>query len=503
MSDAQHKTQQILLETWRSLEDLHTEQYLPTRPLRKLQSADIGKLKAESTQKFQRKWNEIIAKYSLIDDEVESDEIDLHRGEIVVDNGHLRSLRSHEPGPGGMVYTSIWADTYASKQELMKAGSSKEQKMHRKHSGSPRRPTLTYIDVTNPKSEMLEDNLFILSSSPTKSAPTGLLNFRSSRDVSSRSLPFKPHQFTSRSTGSSPLKRISTFTGDASDDNLESPTKLRRKTASTDQFSLDSRREKRSIASSDLFSVTELYEHLAIDIHTCAFNECSFTSESRSSYRAHLLGTHKAELFQIGYPVLDVKPEVTQKPISELTILKLNLYFPLDVGLSTADPWVCNKQCEGFQCQKMFTSKALLLHHQSAWPKLCSRKRQVLLCPVLGCDYMTESNYAEFVKHTKVHERKVAELSIAGHKDIPLPENISDFFSDTVSSLSFSDSARNVVDSDLPSPDKLLRNQDLETRSLSVLPAFDIVDQNAVPESALAMTKEDTSPAYDLFANIA
>ncbi|CAK9437815.1 uncharacterized protein LODBEIA_P21930 [Lodderomyces beijingensis] len=53
---------------------------------------DLNKARKESWARAASRWSSIIDKYSKIDDEFESDLIDLDRGRVVVDNGHLRSL---------------------------------------------------------------------------------------------------------------------------------------------------------------------------------------------------------------------------------------------------------------------------------------------------------------------------------------------------------------------------------------------------------------------------
>lgn len=57
--------------------------------------SEINRLKAASSKRFKDKWEEILSKYAAIDDERESDEIDLITGKITIDNGHLSSLKSH------------------------------------------------------------------------------------------------------------------------------------------------------------------------------------------------------------------------------------------------------------------------------------------------------------------------------------------------------------------------------------------------------------------------
>lgn len=56
--------------------------------------AKLKRLEKESLRRFENKWTGIISKYLNINDERESDEIDLVTGDIITNNGHLHRLRS-------------------------------------------------------------------------------------------------------------------------------------------------------------------------------------------------------------------------------------------------------------------------------------------------------------------------------------------------------------------------------------------------------------------------
>ncbi|KAI5967344.1 hypothetical protein CANMA_003164 [Candida margitis] len=61
--------------------------------------ARLKRLEKDSLNRLENKWTGIISKYSSINDDMESDEIDLVTGDIVTNNGHLNRLKSG--GSGG------------------------------------------------------------------------------------------------------------------------------------------------------------------------------------------------------------------------------------------------------------------------------------------------------------------------------------------------------------------------------------------------------------------
>lgn len=345
----------------------------------------INRLKADSTLKFRRKWEEILEKYSSIDDTTESDEIDLRTEKIIIDNGHLRSLASEDREIEGVkVHGNIWSGTYDFEKDV------RDQKRIQKHQRKIKHILKEQLKeeqrfhntshVNTSDSEALEDNLLLISSSPTK----------------------KPRL--------SPVKSV--LVGDS----FLSPLK---KVSFLDAPHMNSSQED------DDFLVVDIYDRSLVALFNCAFLHCNFYSESRQAYKTHLLSLHSGELSRIGYPVSGSPSEYH---ISELTILKLTLHFPLNVEL--LDPFRCTNK----PCQRIFLSK------EEAGAHSCSTRRQVFLCPILGCNFMTDEGYSELKEHImgKHHSHKPTTKRCTQEV-----QDVSEIFSD--SSLVFSDEEQKAL----------------------------------------------------------
>lgn len=389
--------------------------------------ADISKLKQESTLRFKTRWDEIIAKYSSVD-ELESDEVDLATGEITIDNGHLRSLTTSGTEINGVkVNTSIWHGDYDDDRDLQKEKKREESQAKRKQ--KLREQLKMERKFHNPgvvtsDSDVLEDNL--VSSSPAKSRRLYLGN----------SSPLKFHLESPFKVGLSPLKLVSSpvkigFSRQSSDSSLlASPTKRRHVQKSPgdskglgadrlepfdsgiSQLLLSTPENQHSSDNSEVdtlyLMISDLHEHTTVAVFNCAFNGCTFHSESKASYRAHLLSQHSGQLNQIGYPVTSADTSFKHHQIPELTILKLTLHFPLQVNLP---PIVrsCGLYIDNQQCLKVFADLKLLKLHQEGHPRGCSTRKQVFACPILGCDFLTDEGYAEFREHVIGHNGKKEE----------------------------------------------------------------------------------------------
>ncbi|KAG5418099.1 hypothetical protein I9W82_004428 [Candida metapsilosis] len=70
------------------------EQLIEESSDKELFRAKLKQLEKDSLRRFENKWTGIISKYSNINDDRESDEIDLVTGEIVTNNGHLNRIRN-------------------------------------------------------------------------------------------------------------------------------------------------------------------------------------------------------------------------------------------------------------------------------------------------------------------------------------------------------------------------------------------------------------------------
>lgn len=140
---------------------------------------NINYLKQQSNKRFKDKWEDILAKYSQIDDEKESDEIDLATGEITVDNGHLRSLVSDDYLVGRVnLEGSIWSEDYNPRSDRRRIQRESQARLDAKHELKLKlkeKQSFHNVNVsrtTSPlktmHSNIPSDTLLELSPSPTK-----------------------------------------------------------------------------------------------------------------------------------------------------------------------------------------------------------------------------------------------------------------------------------------------------------------------------------------------
>lgn len=159
------------------LPSLHDSSHLNQSPYQFQQ--EINNLKKQSNIRFKSKWEEILYKYSQIDDEKESDEIDLLTGVIITDNGHLRSLLSDDVKMGEVaVQRNIWSGTYDSEKDIQnrrKLEKSKQlakqdlkEKLKEKQMFHITKSPNSYRNISRGQGRAPEDNLIIAKPSPTK-----------------------------------------------------------------------------------------------------------------------------------------------------------------------------------------------------------------------------------------------------------------------------------------------------------------------------------------------
>lgn len=135
----------------------------------------IDHLKKQSNKRFKDKWDEILHKYSQIDDEKESDEIDLITGKIVVDNGHLKSLQSDDYLIGlTRLEKSIWSEDYSPRNDRRRIQREEQLRADAKHKLKERlkQSESFYNSKVSPlksgRSDVPSDSFLELSPSPTK-----------------------------------------------------------------------------------------------------------------------------------------------------------------------------------------------------------------------------------------------------------------------------------------------------------------------------------------------
>ncbi|CCG23495.1 hypothetical protein CORT_0D06610 [Candida orthopsilosis Co 90-125] len=96
------------------------EQLIEESSDKELFHAKLKRLEKESLRRFENKWTGIISKYSNINDDRESDEIDLVTGEIVTNNGHLNRLRSggaDDKGTRRLTTFKLWKQQAGNQQD--------------------------------------------------------------------------------------------------------------------------------------------------------------------------------------------------------------------------------------------------------------------------------------------------------------------------------------------------------------------------------------------------
>lgn len=170
----------------------------------------------------------------------------------------------------------------------------------------------------------------------------------------------------------------------------------------------------------DDLSVLGIHLH-STNIYNCAFHSCRYCTGNKSMYQQHLLGRHRQELITLGYPIEEKSHSISFNSESlGVDIKQLQRVFPLQFELPPP-PVPCGLRVNGQPCRKLFSTKTQAqIHH---FKRSCSTKIPVLVCPVLGCGYMTDCGYEEWKAH----------MISAGHIYEPDYEHmsVSELFSDS------------------------------------------------------------------------
>lgn len=350
---------------------------------------EINYRKQQNTKRFHAKWNEILHRYSLIDDAVESDEIDLATGDIITDNGHLRGLgiatvaSGVTTSAGRLGRSNIWADALGTwLQDLLRERQRRRKSQMRSelrqrlklqnlfHVPPPPpnapSPTPQAAQLSPTKRLAQPDNLLLLTPSPTK-------HQRPSAGRSSPSRVPLPLRFSDGST-------VTSRSG--------SPTP--RSPSFDDEYLIVSPPHKTPTKA----------------LYSCAFEECHYCTGNKAMYEAHLLDRHRHKLASMGYPV-DTTITLNEPPVPQTVRDRLSEDFPLVLDVprlpmvNEGEPISCKAPLRGGMrhCTKWFLTKAAYRDHISQYPHECLTKRQVLVCPMLGCGYMTDEGYIAWRRH--------------------------------------------------------------------------------------------------------
>lgn len=474
--------------------------------------AEINRLKSQSNNRFKSKWEEILEKYAKIDDDKESDEIDLVSGKIITDNGHLRSLRTAINSNTDVKFDGdIWSVTYDLERDIhnnkVKEARLKQKKKELKrqlknqklfHNVSLQSSPLKGDDFSRGSSFALssEDNLLSLNPSPTKKfkvSPTKIIRGSSpvSDDISlltptkrrarmlsniynDQSLPTKLHfddiprlrmkgtninnetrdiqedtdlfntpffvhtNTLHDMTGSFKTK-LEHYDDDTSNTASNSDSKGYSETSETSDVESDDNKASRLSISDQNLSEGNINKHVSEsesdsgdysldfddeflivtdpciinstvtsnNIYDCAFEHCHYCTGNKALYQSHLLDKHSTSLHKLGYPTKNnSSKDVLNINMSQNTIRKITKYFPLVLEVprlplsKNSQPFTCGLSLgDSKTCQKFFVTKNDLISHQQNAPSECSCKTQVLICPMLGCGYMTDMGYLEWRSH--------------------------------------------------------------------------------------------------------
>ncbi|KAK6460714.1 hypothetical protein DFJ63DRAFT_315374 [Scheffersomyces coipomensis] len=499
--------------------------------------AEINRLKTESTQRFKSKWDEILYKYSVIDDEKESDEIDLSTGLIIKDNGHLKSLQSENLAVGNVKLDgNIWHHDYDVDKQLTQTRRNELRKKKRKHALKARLKeeqkfhtvsldntqfNLQYDNLSNKKRIPQEDNLLQLDPSPTKKyrftkssspisqdrlsyttptksktpIPTMKIsptkpsrsihpsnvfledsNLHISSSTSKESSYMSPHEDETSETSQPESSQENEGNDSNSDSEFsqneqeDTPKVFPNRISSIIDPSEDENENEDEESFDDEYSIVldPLYfDDISntITIYQCAFDECSYCTGNRSLYQNHLLEKHSPELHFIGYPISPV-PEHIPTTI-KFNESRLNKQFPLTYPIppfpdsEDGQPLTCNKLLDNNKrCRRTFLTQSDMYNHQKE--DACSHKKRVLMCPLLGCGFLTEDGYLEwrahFIKekhHIRPSHQELSKLEYfvsdtshtgSSNQDIQeviiIPDDVEDLFSgDDNNSSGFENSA--------------------------------------------------------------
>lgn len=399
---------------------------------------EINKLKHRSSRKFKDKWQHILEKYSAIDDDVESDEIDLRTGEITKNNGHLLSINRHH---------DVWAidfdmerDQQRQKRQEMAFKARKDvlkQKLKTNNEFVIKSSPVKYEDIQS-------DDILLLGSKKFKVSPTKSIESFTVLESPTRRL--KTHQESEESEDSDGLEELQ-----EDPINSDQELKLHFEPNSSDIDDFDDQYL--------VITSPHLYIKLKPNaILSCCFKHCHYTTGNKLIFKAHLLESHRTELYFMGYPISRDEITTSTIPITQTMINSIKQHFPAIHEIPplplSADGKIfkCNLPMQNGHktCQREFVSKHELNLHYDSYPFNCSYKTQVYVCPVLGCGFMTDESYFLWRLHfldmnhqLEMIPRCVVVDDVVDAEASPKPLPIKDFVDELNLDLGFD---QNVVD---------------------------------------------------------
>lgn len=402
---------------------------------------EINRRKEQNNTKFKNKWNEILTKYLQIDDDKESDEINLLTGEVITDNGHLRMLETAPQGKGirSPFSHNIWSTEFDwendAKNEKLKVWRMKKKKKELrerlKEQNLFHRGSNTHSSEAKRPGEA--DSILLLTPSPTKKAKLspvkqGQFGIRSSPpraqigeydlkhgghkhhednmfDFRSLHMSLDGGESESRSPEGLDLGGISETSQTSDIYSGEDIDEYQGKETEVESDGVYDGSSDSSFDDEYLILSSPKASPKSRSIYQCHFEDCFYCTGNKYMYKSHLVKEHSSELKLIGYPVSQ-NNETHPSNITEDNIDLLMKDFPLVHEVphlpltSTGEPIICGKLlANGRKCKKWFLTKHEREEHFAKYPLRCSSKRQVLLCPMLGCGFMTDEGYLSWRNH--------------------------------------------------------------------------------------------------------
>lgn len=397
---------------------------------------EIRRLKKQSSKKFKSKWEEILEKYSKIDDDIESDEIDIITGKITIDNGHLKSLRKESDQ---VLNGNVWSIDYDKERDVR---NNRRRELRIKNKKTMLKQELKDRDkfMKRPSptrnTRIAEDNILLLDPSPKKQrvSPTKSLNRYDHLEVS----PTKNYDTESEDSEleftSTPTKKYFDFTplhitpqpesesesedsedisnskivqdSESESDSPSNSVRTPNDTPRLNPFQEPQSEEESSDFDDNYSIITSPYSHrIQSKFLKCYFQDCFYTTGNPSIFKRHLLSDHRDELYIIGYPIS--KDEISGKEchITQLMVRSITKDFPIIheiPPLPRSDDqtmFKCELKLKHKKCTREFVNANDLHYHQQNYPFKCSEKVQVYVCPVLGCGYMTDEGYLQWRRH--------------------------------------------------------------------------------------------------------
>jgi hypothetical protein len=429
----------------------------------------LNALNVKNNERFKLTWQDILNRYSKIDDEKESDEIDLATGKIVKDNGHLKSLMEKETKT---LKPNIWA--------VEKELNSKRLE-HGEESGIPvqKRPGLLedYL-LLNPsppkKTRVLHDD-DIDEISPTRAKVPLNYSYSSPPKLSFDNLAIHNKQQDALSNLSSSSLESLQYKQDEHPF-TESPirakfTTSRYQTSSSENsFSQNNHGTSELEFADEYLIVSEIQSYSGENevLYDCYFNKCDYCTGNKILFKSHLLEKHKPQLQFLGYPIESVKHSILELPNDSEIQRQISIHFPLKFEIPplpsthSKHPLLCNhRMTENATCKRWFLSFDELKRHLSSG-RHHSHRQQVIICPVLGCGFMTENGYMEWRSHYieakhHINPRNAPEVPVLETKSFELCTLSTDGYSNPDKRLSIiSGHEQSIIDDDL---DELFSNE--------------------------------------------